>query len=696
MEAEFSHLPVMVREVVELLLPVPEGLIVDCTVGGAGHSSALLDARPDLHLLGIDRDADAVDAARSRLARFGERAQVVQGGFEQLAELVERYGEGERVMGILMDLGVSSPQLDRPERGFSYRFDAPLDMRMDAKQALTAADVVNGYDVEELADVIVAVRRGALRPSHRARHRRRPAAAHDARARRRDPRRDPGRAARRRARIPPRRTFQAIRMEVNRELPNLADGLDDSVHVIGPEGRVLVLAYHSLEDRMVKETLRGVGRRRLRRPRCRSSRSPNPSATRWCACSPGGRSGRVQTRWPPTGGPRASVCARSSGCPARHRRHPELRDSIMTITHDAAELARARAVSAARRAARAQRRVRERERPVAPARRARRLRRARASARRRRRARFAVFGVAAISAASMFLLVAFHVFAAQSAFSSTSSTRELRRRAARSTSCLRDQVATLSSPETVVAAAARARHGAPADVTLLHVARRRVGAVRPPASAADARPAPCPGTVRQRPRRTPPRRRRRHAGRGRPRREPPRVRAGVRRRRGPRRVRRRIPRAASACAACSCIVVFGALAVRVAQLQVFSGDRYRLAVVEPDRAHRAAARAARHDLRPQRPRPRDVDRADVGLRRPAAGDSTRSRTRPSSRRSCTSTEPTLARAHVGHGKLRVPSTSRTRVDDNVVAEVQQARRSRASASCPSRRGSTRRARSRAR
>ena len=123
MEAEFSHLPVMAREVVELLLPVPAGLIVDGTVGGAGHASLLLDARPDVRVLGLDRDADAVAAARFRLAGFGSRAQVVHGGFEQLGELVERHGEGEQVMGILMDLGVSSPQLDRPDRGFSYRFD---------------------------------------------------------------------------------------------------------------------------------------------------------------------------------------------------------------------------------------------------------------------------------------------------------------------------------------------------------------------------------------------------------------------------------------------------------------------------------------------------------------------------------------------------------------------------------------------
>jgi 16S rRNA (cytosine1402-N4)-methyltransferase len=250
---EFSHLPVMAREVVELLSAVTGGMIVDCTVGGAGHATVLLDARPDVHLLGLDRDADAVDAARSRLARFGDRAQVVHGGFEQLARLVERHGEGEQVMGVLMDLGVSSAQLDRPERGFSYRFDAPLDMRMDSRQSLTAADVVNGYEESELATVIsqYGEERFARRIAHAI------VAARPVQSTRQlaDLVRDAIPAAtRRRGPHPARRTFQAIRMEVNRELPNLADGLDESVHVIGPGGRVLVLAYHSLEDRMVKTT----------------------------------------------------------------------------------------------------------------------------------------------------------------------------------------------------------------------------------------------------------------------------------------------------------------------------------------------------------------------------------------------------------------------------------------------------------
>jgi 16S rRNA (cytosine1402-N4)-methyltransferase len=252
-EAEFSHLPVMGREVVELFAPAPAGLLVDCTVGGAGHATLLLEARPDWRLLGIDRDEVAVNAARARLARFGTRAQVVHGGFEQLDALIERHGEGEGVMGILMDLGVSSPQLDRAERGFSFRFDAPLDMRMDAKQTLTASQVVNDYDERQLAAVIqqygeerfarrIAHAIVAARPVHSTRELA-------------DIVRDAIPAAtRRRGPHPARRTFQAIRMEVNRELPNLAEGLDESVHVVAPGGRVLVLAYHSLEDRMVKET----------------------------------------------------------------------------------------------------------------------------------------------------------------------------------------------------------------------------------------------------------------------------------------------------------------------------------------------------------------------------------------------------------------------------------------------------------
>ena len=151
--AEFVHRPVMSREVVELLVPVPPGTVIDATAGGGGHAGLLLDARPDLRLLGIDRDPAAVAAAGEALGRFGDRARIVHGGFEHLAEIAETESEGN-IVGVLFDLGVSSPQLDRAERGFSYWSDAPLDMRMDSNQTLTAADVVNDYDEAELVSVI--------------------------------------------------------------------------------------------------------------------------------------------------------------------------------------------------------------------------------------------------------------------------------------------------------------------------------------------------------------------------------------------------------------------------------------------------------------------------------------------------------------------------------------------------------------
>jgi 16S rRNA (cytosine1402-N4)-methyltransferase len=256
----FAHQPVMAREVLELLSAVPPGLVVDGTVGGGGHARLLLEARPDISVLGIDRDGDAVVAARTRLEPYGTRARVVRGGFEDIARIVATEGEGN-LMGVLFDLGASSPQLDRAARGFSYLGDAPLDMRMDSRQELTAAIVVNTYHEERLADIIknygeerfarqIAARIVARRPIATTSElvdvirEAIPAAAR---------RPGPGARAGRRATHPARRTFQAIRMEVNRELPNLADGLDESVHLLAPEGRVLVLSYHSLEDRMVKE-----------------------------------------------------------------------------------------------------------------------------------------------------------------------------------------------------------------------------------------------------------------------------------------------------------------------------------------------------------------------------------------------------------------------------------------------------------
>jgi 16S rRNA (cytosine1402-N4)-methyltransferase len=241
----------MYREVVELLTPVPAGVVIDGTLGGGGHARLLLRARPDLRLLGIDRDRSAIDAARVGLAEFGDRVVIVHGGFERLADIVaDQRSEGD-VVGILFDLGVSSPQLDRAERGFSYWADAPLDMRMDAAQELTAAAVVNEYGEYELASLIAG--NGEEKFARRIAREiveRRPIESTGELV-------DAIKAAipapaRRRGGHPARRTFQAIRMEVNRELPNLADGLDDAVHLLSPGGRMLVLAYHSLEDRVVK------------------------------------------------------------------------------------------------------------------------------------------------------------------------------------------------------------------------------------------------------------------------------------------------------------------------------------------------------------------------------------------------------------------------------------------------------------
>jgi len=249
----YTHEPVMAREVVELLSAVPPGLVVDATVGGGGHSRQLLEARPDLQVLGIDRDAVAVAAAREALAPFGKRARVVHGGFERLGDLVEAGSEG-KVMGILFDLGTSSPQLDRRERGFSYWDDAPLDMRMDGAQVITAEQVVNTYDEERLAQLILDYGEEPLARS---------IAAAIVRERPLHTTGDlvrvikdalPASALRRRGH-PARRAFQAIRMEVNRELPNLAEGLDESVTLLGPGGRVVALSYHSLEDRVVKGRL---------------------------------------------------------------------------------------------------------------------------------------------------------------------------------------------------------------------------------------------------------------------------------------------------------------------------------------------------------------------------------------------------------------------------------------------------------
>src|SRR4051794_37923130 len=149
----FEHRPVMVDEIVDLFRAVPSGTVVDATVGGGGHAAAILDALAHVTVLGIDRDADALTAATESLARFGDRVDVRQVRFDALTEIMDELGL-QTVVGVLFDLGVSSPQFDRAERGFSYRLDAPLDMRMDQRQARSAADVVNATDERELARIL--------------------------------------------------------------------------------------------------------------------------------------------------------------------------------------------------------------------------------------------------------------------------------------------------------------------------------------------------------------------------------------------------------------------------------------------------------------------------------------------------------------------------------------------------------------
>lgn len=250
MTQAFAHRPVMVDEVVALLAGVPAGLFVDCTLGGAGHASAVLVAHPGLRLVGIDRDADALVAAEAMLAPVAERVVALHHArFDRFPGLVT-----EPVSAVLLDLGVSSPQFDRGERGFSYRHDAPLDMRMDRTQRRTAADIVNGLGVDALARLLVAGGEGRFaRRIARTLVARRPVTTTTELA---DAVKDAIPApARRTGGHPAKRVFQALRIAVNDELDVLGPTVDAAVAALAPGGRVVVLSYHSGEDRIVKDRL---------------------------------------------------------------------------------------------------------------------------------------------------------------------------------------------------------------------------------------------------------------------------------------------------------------------------------------------------------------------------------------------------------------------------------------------------------
>jgi 16S rRNA (cytosine1402-N4)-methyltransferase len=241
----------MLTEVVGLLAAVPPGVVLDATVGGGGHARALLDAHPRLTVVGIDQDPAAVAAARANLAGFGTRAVVARARFDRFPAVLGA-SRITRLSGALFDLGVSSPQLDRPERGFSYRHDAPLDMRMDPDGPTLAGDIVNHATEAELERMIRASGEGRFaRRVARAIVAARPLATTGRLA---GVVRDaiPA-AARRTGGHPARRVFQAVRIAVNEELAVLPGALDAAIDWLVPAGRCVVLAYHSGEDRIVKE-----------------------------------------------------------------------------------------------------------------------------------------------------------------------------------------------------------------------------------------------------------------------------------------------------------------------------------------------------------------------------------------------------------------------------------------------------------
>ncbi|HXT98706.1 MAG TPA: 16S rRNA (cytosine(1402)-N(4))-methyltransferase RsmH [Polyangia bacterium] len=255
------HLPVMLEEVLTWLAPRPAGVYCDGTVGLGGHAAGVLErSAPDGRVIGIDRDPEALDAARVRLMPFGDRVTLVHARFSEAREVLDRLGL-VAVDGFLVDLGVSSPQLDRPERGFSFRNDGPLDMRMDPSAGETAADLLRRVDEVELAQII--------RDYGEERHAARVARA-IVEARRAGDLDTTGKLAALVARAIPRheygknpatRTFQALRIAVNQELEELERLLSVAADCLRPGGRLCVIAFHSLEDRIVKRRLRALAGR---------------------------------------------------------------------------------------------------------------------------------------------------------------------------------------------------------------------------------------------------------------------------------------------------------------------------------------------------------------------------------------------------------------------------------------------------
>ena len=251
------HIPVMLREAVDLLNCKPGGIYVDGTLGGGGHAYEILQrTSPDGILIGIDCDNDAIESTRKRLQVFGDRSILVNSNFVEMKSILE-YLDIAQVDGIMLDLGVSSHQIEEVGRGFSFSQKAPLDMRMDRSRKRTAGDVVNGSSEQELKEIIKKY--GEEREAGRI-------ARAITRQRRESPLETTTELAaliasvkqvRRGMKIhPATKTFQALRIAVNEELQNLRESLDDAVDLLGKEGKLSIISFHSLEDRIVKDFFR--------------------------------------------------------------------------------------------------------------------------------------------------------------------------------------------------------------------------------------------------------------------------------------------------------------------------------------------------------------------------------------------------------------------------------------------------------
>ncbi len=254
----FKHTTVLLHETVDGLNVRPDGIYVDATLGGGGHAFEVCRRLGDTgRLIGIDQDADAIKAAGKRLEGFGEKVTIIRSNYRDMKPELHKLGI-DSVDGITLDLGVSSYQLDTADRGFSYRMDAPLDMRMDQRQKMTARDIVNGYSETELFRVIRDYGEDRFAKN---------IAKHIVMEREKAPIETTGQLneiirhaipmkIQKTSGHPSKRTFQAIRIELNHELEVLRDSLDEMIDLLRPGGRICVITFHSLEDRIVKSAFR--------------------------------------------------------------------------------------------------------------------------------------------------------------------------------------------------------------------------------------------------------------------------------------------------------------------------------------------------------------------------------------------------------------------------------------------------------